>query len=985
MASRSLALALCLAPLLAACPPAPSGPADAGMDAGPPDAGPPPDACADFQGVDLDLSPWLPEGGEGAHAGRALASDLLRGAASRGRAGLDWALRSDALRAVVQGADRHIGPVPYGGTLVDLDVPRADTAPGGDGFGELGLLVNLGRTVKVDQVCVLKDGAGGGPAVLAVTGHDVLDDYLDVPRVLGTYLSSFGKTWLAIDTELGLTVTQYFIVVPGEPRVRIVTALRNDAGGPRTVVLGEVLDGGGEVDLFLPTKVVGDPFGGITVPEIAPDYLGWMGDDVAYAYDETGPDGASSFTALTIAGVTILLDDVTDLSVFIGNTPPTNLPAGAVRLPAGAVHTLVRDVYVGPDLAAVRAAWARDRGVGLGTISGTVVGPDGAPAPAGTRVAVLSPDEHVFTVLRTDDGAFSGEVPAGTWTLSADAPGFPFPPDQTVEVAEGGHADARLELAPGGRLFVRVRTPDGGPTPAKVTLICPNACPKSDRIGARFRDVRFDRLPPNVQTVGFVGPSGEAVFDVPPGLYDVVVSRGAEWSTDPAGWPADHRSVVVPEGGIGPLEAEIAHVVDTTGWISGDLHVHAIDSPDSTVTNTDRVRSFLAEGVDVIVATDHDFVTDYRPEIASLGAEDEIVAVAGEEVSTFDFGHFNGFPLVPDPDDLLGGALDWAGGDGPTLTPREIFAALRDGPGPAEKVVQVNHPRGFLGYFTAIGLDTGSGATATDPAVLRLPSTGGQPGDTGLFDPSFTAMEILTGYDFKTFNTRLRDWFAFLERGLTATATAVSDTHNRYILGVGNPHSWIRVGAGKDNAAGFEQAAFVAGLNGGHVVGGTGPFVQVTASADGAEAGPGEVLSVAPGTTVNLHVAVQLPTWLAIDRIELYANVDGTDARPGHESKDPPPVTRTIPVDLASEIPVPGAYVGASGTTKHKRYLVERDLEVTADRDGWYVVLVRGDASAFPEILDADVPTVGFANPVYVDTDGNGRYDPPRAFEPPAP
>jgi len=41
----------------------------------------------------------------------------------------------------------------------------------------------------------------------------------------------------------------------------------------------------------------------------------------------------------------------------------------------------------------------------------------------------------------------------------------------------------------------------------------------------------------------------------------------------------------------------------------------------------------------------------------------------GEEVSTMDFGHYNLFPLEQDEADrITGGAVDWAGGEGPTLT-----------------------------------------------------------------------------------------------------------------------------------------------------------------------------------------------------------------------------------------------------------------------------------------------------------------------------
>ena len=61
------------------------------------------------------------------------------------------------------------------------------------------------------------------------------------------------------------------------------------------------------------------------------------------------------------------------------------------------------------------------------------------------------------------------------------------------------------------------------------------------------------------------------------------------------------------------LEAVLAKVVDSHGWMSADLHVHAVNSADSSLGNDRRALSFLAEGVDVLVSTDHEVVTDYGP------------------------------------------------------------------------------------------------------------------------------------------------------------------------------------------------------------------------------------------------------------------------------------------------------------------------------------------------------------------------------------
>ena len=54
------------------------------------------------------------------------------------------------------------------------------------------------------------------------------------------------------------------------------------------------------------------------------------------------------------------------------------------------------------------------------------------------------------------------------------------------------------------------------------------------------------------------------------------------------------------------------------GALSGDFHVHGAASYDSSIPDQDRVVSFLAAGLDVIVATDHDVVTSYAETLDDL-------------------------------------------------------------------------------------------------------------------------------------------------------------------------------------------------------------------------------------------------------------------------------------------------------------------------------------------------------------------------------
>ena len=81
--------------------------------------------------------------------------------------------------------------------------------------------------------------------------------------------------------------------------------------------------------------------------------------------------------------------------------------------------------------------------------------------------------------------------------------------------------------------------------------------------------------------------------------------------------------------------------------------MHAAPSDDSAVPLDAQLRSFLAEGAEVMVATDHDMVTDYTPLIRELGVAGRIASLAGQEITSsvstpeapYTFGHANAFPL----------------------------------------------------------------------------------------------------------------------------------------------------------------------------------------------------------------------------------------------------------------------------------------------------------------------------------------------------
>jgi hypothetical protein len=204
------------------------------------------------------------------------------------------------------------------------------------------------------------------------------------------------------------------------------------------------------------------------------------------------------------------------------------------------------------------------------------------------------------------------------------------------------------------------------------------------------------------------------------------------------------------------VRAVLVRVVDTRGWISGDFHVHGVNSFDANVQHEDQVRAMAAEGVELLSTSDHDFVTDLAPTVREMGMEQAIRTQVGIETTTVEIGHFLGHPLLFDDRAPENGAVDWTGQSnwgkprGP-LKPQEIFDAIRRRAllGADEMVLTVAHPRdGFFGYWSQYGLDPyrlrfSKGSLQTFNRLL----------DKGLFSDDYDAFEIFNGKRFELIRT----------------------------------------------------------------------------------------------------------------------------------------------------------------------------------------------------------------------------------------
>jgi len=554
---------------------------------------------------------------------------------------------------------------------------------------------------------------------------------------------------------------------------------------------------------------------------------------------------------------------------------------------------------------------------------------------AAARLHVSREGAPVTQVRPEADGRFAFHVPGpGRYEIHATAPGHRTVHVPLVVEADGADvgtvstgAPGRLALPRGHAMRLVFRGLDGTPDPRFG----------DDRLGLRFGDAlaRPSTLGRDVSLAGVA--SDPASVALAPGRYRVLATRGPEFTVEEA-------AVRIRAGRTTPLVIGIpARAVETPGWIAADLHVHAAGSFDSTVPLADRVRSFVAQGGEVLVSTEHDHVVDYGPVIEGLGLAGALAWLPGVEVTGIlrsdaaprTAGHANALPMPLRPRLHRGGALPSQG-----VRLRTPIAALRALGG--ERLFQLNHPRvvGEAPEDEALLTHLSFGRPFDPTRPVNAPpnrSLVERAPETGVRDVDFDAMELLNGPngpDNEVYRRARADWLSLALQGLRRTGTANSDSHT-LARPVALPRSQVRLA--DDRPARLDTDAFVRAVRAGRLVGTTGPFLEV----DLAGAGPGETAAT---DGAELSVTVRAAPWVPVGHVRVY--VDGAPAA-------------VVAVSPGETVRVPLAF----------------------GRDALVTVETEGDASGpagevYRTVAPGCVP-FAFANPVLVDADGDGRWTPP--------
>lgn len=947
----------------------------------------------------------------------------------------------------------------YGGNLIDAELVVGGVPQGNDSWFEFQPMISIEQAIHAESVVIVNDGQDGTTAIVRSCGpDDLLDDINPSSQV-----ASLGGTVPAGLDDIDYSVvgcTEYRL----EPQTRIVeveTTIENFDPDPIGLFPGDFVNASGELEQYTPIATQG---GG---PGLRRGGVGEMLTNFGiramsfYGYGEAEgvdyalimaqvPEVSTPSSSFTTSGVSFILHGQVIPQVLLGGP-------SSYTVPANGTNSFRRWFEVGNGSGANAIESMVDViGMANGTLSGCVREAVTNAPIAGARVAardiVTAPPaqvrDHVRSHWVTDAaGCYSGRIPTGTYQVAAAKQGFPYegggatPTLHPVTITSGGSVVQDVVLPQTGRLTVSAVDHNSNPVPARLGVVGTDPSPEINLVGTVisasdtrtqvFYDQTADSIPTGLTRTAYSGANG--LFDVAlePGTYWVSVSRGTEWSNFT-------QQVTVTAGNTTNVAAQIAHVLDTAGTISADYHVHLIDSPDSRVAYDDRIRSFAGEGVDDIIVTDHAWITDLDAKIAGLGLTSFVNATVGEEVTTFDYGHFNAYPQGVDPTRVTQGSSDHGGAatlgeDFPyygnyNLGPAQIEAAIVGKPQNAgmETVVHINH---IGSHFTPLRIDTSLTPPQSDLDGSAFGETGDASSNNPLFfrlNPAvedvfhhFKGLELWNGYTISQqgefLNDRIGIWMNHLNQGLLTTCISDTDTHELTNLRSGGARSWTP--ATSDDPAAINDLEIPRAVRAGKMVGGQGLYVQARLLATDGSGGIASLVGTVPSGTqpgtaaagtlisvsngaADLEIRVQAPTWAPYDRIEIYRNastqVSGSNCTPTcvpTEFTAVPTTLLTAGTDFTvTTVPVNGSSRLETLKTVNLTGLTE---------DEWIVVIVKGRQGVsepmFPVMTDGvsltqnpnltalmtviasenGIRSLGVTNALYLDVDQNGVFDPP--------
>ncbi len=633
------------------------------------------------------------------------------------------------------------------------------------------------------------------------------------------------------------------------------------------------------------------------------------------------------------------------------------------------------------DISSVMDSYYRFRNTAVEVFEGRVL--DDVTLANVADASVLIYDENKRPINQSfsnQHGRFKLTLPVGKYFARVEK-------DPTIgdfvpfEIKKGG-ASLELSYPSPAMINVEVKGEDNLPLPAKVTVV---RSFEEEKSSYHLKDWLFDLsagqkwrtddLIPNtsdrqsrryIETSAFT-ENGVVSLLVPPGEhYEIYVSRGTEYELlkNPS-----EGDLTLTAGQSLNMQAVLKRVIQTDHYVSADFHLHADPSLDSDLPLRDRVISAAGEGLEHLVSTDHNFVTDYEPFINRENLKRFVSSTIGLELTTLEAGHFNTFPIKRDLNQITRGAFEWS-----NVPPTKLFDKARSlrQDDQSDVIVQVNHPRDLiLGYYSQYNLNALTGKveqpeTSSGFSIGALSSQLIGPNGEAFFDAEgksqfsdqYDAIEVLNhGLFHEEFHATMPsrignaniynaqdkaltpeevaqipvgsilcedqevsyagaidDWFNLLNLGYQYTGTANSDSHHNDDIGF--PRTYVYVE--NDNPEIVTSTEITRSIRNHQATLSRGPFLEVFANGN-------PIGSTLKNTKeVNLKIKLQAPSWVEVNQLTIVVNGKNIER---------------IPVEM-------------------KNLSFELEKKLNLEKDSWIVVYAKGDRSMFPVAAPIDLPPV---------------------------
>ncbi len=820
-----------------------------------------PDATDDngAQDTAVDSGPYV----DGAFAKLADDADLIGGPNATAVAG-DILLQNKYVRFLVRNQDRGLYS-PYAGSVVDADLVRAEGDNTHEKFHELVAMTGFARLFRPTTVDIVDDGSHSGTAVVRFKGTDGGMALID--SVLPTF-------------ALGLDVTLEYILGPEDRALTVRTTIKdpNNTGVP--VEVGQLLMFGNRGrDFFDRCGTDSDCLAG----KMNIRWLGTAAGDVSYAATVPGDKNVSLLLAMN------------ELLILSG---------GSLEIPNGGEATTTSYLVVGDGtidnaVETVRAL--------RGMETGETVNIDVTPGDTGTTM-----DKVFIRTKRSGESDTAGWASAtspdatgkaimhlepGTYDFTVSVPGAPDTTLPNVEVTAGGENQVDLTAGAAGWVHVTATNADAQPMTVAIAFQQGLDAPWTTGI-ARWEAVR----------------DGDRTFPVLPGDYTVTVSHGLAYEIG-------RMNVTVTAGETTEITANLSEAYDTTGYIMMNSHEHCERSVDSAVFPDDRIYNALANGIEMMNPTDHDFLGTHQPMIHDLGLQDKIASARSLEVSPV-WGHTTAGDCAVISDYATYFLVNYTvydemGAAQRPMTATEIYNQVRNDL--QCSFLAINHPYRGGPTFETYGI-----WQTTDPKIA-LPDL-----DITLVD----ALEVINKDDSLTniLTENIPSWFNLLNRGYHIAGIGGADEHN-YRGNYGSPRNMVA--SATDNPGELDPTTVFESVKNFRSLIMGGPNIRLTV--DGL--GMGDV--VLAGETVQVHIVVEAPAWMGLNFCKVFANGE-----------------------------VIGEFVPGS---QENNVRVDQTFDWTPTSDAWIAAYAGSD---LPEHeltpVGGDKQPMSITNPIFIDADGNG-------------